>query len=146
MRRSLGLLSVFLFASSLNASGDDRAADGETVVAGDIVLPSGLKYREVRQGTGAAAKKGDTVEVHYTGWLADGKKIDSSVDRGQPFTFALGAGNVIKGLEEGLAGMKVGGKRRITIPPELGYGKNGAGNVVPPNAVMIFEVELLRIK
>jgi len=99
-------------------------------------------------GTGATAKKGDTVQVHYTGWLAKGgKKFDSSVDRKEPFEFELGAGRVIKGWDEGVAGMKVGGKRKLIIPSELAYGKRGAGRgLIPPDADLVFEVELLRIK
>jgi FKBP-type peptidyl-prolyl cis-trans isomerase FkpA len=108
--------------------------------------PSGLTYEDLKEGTGAAAKAGDTVDVHYTGWLTNGTKFDSSLDRGQPFSFALGAGRVIKGWDEGVAGMKVGGKRKLTIPPALGYGARGAGRVIPPNAELIFEVELLKIK
>lgn len=111
-----------------------------------ITTKSGLKYIEQQEGTGAAAKAGDTVEVHYTGWLKDGTKFDSSRDRGKPFTFPLGAGRVIKGWDEGVAGMKVGGKRKLIIPPELAYGKKGAGNVIPPDAELTFEVELLKIK
>jgi peptidylprolyl isomerase len=97
-------------------------------------------------GTGAQPQKGQTVTVHYTGYLVDGKKFDSSVDRGQPFSFVLGASQVIKGWDEGLATMKVGGKRRLTIPPELGYGPSGSPPVIPPNAVLIFDVELLSVK
>jgi FKBP-type peptidyl-prolyl cis-trans isomerase FkpA len=111
-----------------------------------VTTASGLKYEELKEGTGEAAKKGDNVEVHYTGWLKDGKKFDSSVDRGKPFVFKLGAGMVIKGWDEGVQGIKVGGKRKLYIPPELGYGQRGAGAVIPPNADLIFEVELLRIK
>jgi FKBP-type peptidyl-prolyl cis-trans isomerase len=96
-------------------------------------------------GTGATAVAGKPVKVHYTGWLTDGKKFDSSVDRGQPFGFTLGAGQVIKGWDEGVAGMKVGGKRQLRIPPELGYGSRGAGSVIPPNATLIFDVELLDV-
>ena len=108
--------------------------------------PSGLKYEDLKEGEGPVAKKGDTVEVHYTGWLKDGKKFDSSVDRGRPFSFELGAGMVIKGWDEGVAGMKAGGKRKLTIPPELGYGPNGYPPVIPPNSTLVFEVELLDIK
>jgi FKBP-type peptidyl-prolyl cis-trans isomerase len=96
-------------------------------------------------GNGATAVAGKPVKVHYTGWLTDGKKFDSSVDRGQPFGFTLGAGQVIKGWDEGVAGMKVGGKRQLRIPPELGYGSRGAGSVIPPNATLIFDVELLEV-
>lgn len=108
---------------------------------------SGLQYWDLKQGTGATASTGKTVSVHYTGWLAkDGKKFDSSVDRGQAFMFQLGAGQVIKGWDEGVSGMKVGGKRQLRIPPELGYGARGAGGVIPPNATLIFDVELLGVK
>ncbi|HVT61185.1 MAG TPA: FKBP-type peptidyl-prolyl cis-trans isomerase [Thermoanaerobaculia bacterium] len=111
----------------------------------EIVTPSGLKYLDLKTGTGAEAKAGKTVEVHYTGWLEDGTKFDSSLDRKQSFKFKLGAGQVIKGWDEGVAGMKVGGKRKLTIPAALGYGRNGAGSVIPPNANLIFEVELLGV-
>jgi FKBP-type peptidyl-prolyl cis-trans isomerase len=108
---------------------------------------SGLQYWDLKQGTGATASTGKTVSVHYTGWLAkDGKKFDSSVDRGQPFMFQLGAGQVIKGWDEGVSGMKVGGKRQLRISPDLGYGNRGAGGVIPPNATLIFDVELLGVK
>ncbi|MBI2819140.1 MAG: FKBP-type peptidyl-prolyl cis-trans isomerase [Acidobacteria bacterium] len=106
---------------------------------------SGLQYWEIKAGAGDIAVKGQQVRVHYTGWLTDGKKFDSSVDRGQPFVFPLGAGKVIKGWDEGVAGMKVGGKRQLRIPPELGYGARGAGGVIPPNATLIFDVELLGV-
>jgi FKBP-type peptidyl-prolyl cis-trans isomerase FkpA len=109
---------------------------------------SGLQYDDTAPGTGAVAKAGVSVSVHYTGWLyADGKKgakFDSSKDRGDPFVFALGRGQVIKGWDEGVQGMKVGGKRTLVIPPQLGYGARGAGGVIPPNATLLFEVELLK--
>ena len=111
-----------------------------------VKTASGLEYEDQQQGTGDEAKKGDTVDVHYTGWLTNGTKFDSSKDRGQPFSFKLGAGMVIKGWDEGVAGMKIGGKRKLTIPPELGYGDRGAGGVIPPKATLVFEVELLKIK
>ena len=111
----------------------------------DVTTASGLKYDDLKVGAGAEAKAGQTVSVHYTGWLTDGRKFDSSVDRGQPFQFALGLGQVIKGWDEGVQGMKIGGKRKLTIPPGLGYGARGAGGVIPPNATLIFDVELLGI-
>ncbi|HEV7301708.1 MAG TPA: FKBP-type peptidyl-prolyl cis-trans isomerase [Tepidisphaeraceae bacterium] len=106
---------------------------------------SGLKFTTVQEGDGAA-KAGDTVWVHYTGTLTDGTKFDSSVDRGEPFSFELGAGRVIKGWDEGVAGMKVGEKRKLVIPPDLGYGAQGAGGAIPPNATLVFDVELLGVK
>lgn len=110
-----------------------------------IKTPSGLVIEELLVGGGAAAAVGQKVSVHYTGWLTDGKKFDSSKDRGDPFVFPLGRGQVIKGWDEGVAGMKVGGKRKLTIPPGLGYGARGAGGVIPPNATLVFEVELLSV-
>jgi FKBP-type peptidyl-prolyl cis-trans isomerase FkpA len=110
-----------------------------------IKTPSGLVIEELVEGGGAAAAAGQRVTVHYTGWLTDGKKFDSSKDRHDPFVFALGRGQVIKGWDEGVAGMKVGGKRKLTIPPTLGYGARGAGGVIPPNATLVFEVELLAL-
>ncbi len=109
----------------------------------EVTTSSGLQYTDIKVGAGATAQVGQTVSVHYTGWLENGKKFDSSVDRGQPFSFPLGAGRVIKGWDEGVQGMKVGGKRKLTIPSNLGYGARGAGGVIPPNATLIFEVELL---
>ena len=107
---------------------------------------SGLRYEDLKTGDGAEAKgRGQTVIVHYTGWLEDGTKFDSSVDRNDPFSFPLDCGYVIKGWDEGVKGMKVGGKRKLTIPSELGYGPRGAGGVIPPDATLIFEVELLEI-
>jgi len=111
----------------------------------EMMTDSGLKYDDTVIGDGATAVKGQTVSVHYTGWLTDGEKFDSSKDRNDPFQFALGAGRVIRGWDEGVQGMKVGGTRRLTIPPQLGYGAQGAGGVIPPNATLVFEVELLAI-
>ena len=112
-------------------------------------LASGLKYTDSKVGDGAAATSGRKVTVNYTGWLDNkgekGKKFDSSLDAGKPFSFTLGAGQVIKGWDEGVAGMKVGGKRTLMIPPELGYGARGPGGVIPPNATLIFDVELLKV-
>ncbi len=109
----------------------------------EVTTASGLQYIDLKVGTGATAQAGQTVTVHYTGWLENGKKFDSSVDRGQPFSFPLGAGRVIKGWDEGVQGMKVGGKRKLIIPSNLGYGARGAGGIIPPSATLIFEVELL---
>jgi FKBP-type peptidyl-prolyl cis-trans isomerase FkpA len=108
-------------------------------------LPSGLMFEDLEAGTGAVAEKGQTVSVHYTGWLTDGRKFDSSKDRKDPFQFPLGAGHVIRGWDEGVQGMQEGGRRKLTIPPELGYGARGAGGVIPPNATLVFEVELLKV-
>ena len=105
-----------------------------------------LQVGDMVVGTGAEAIKGKLVSVHYTGWLTDGKKFDSSKDRGQPFQFPLGRGHVIQGWDQGVEGMKVGGKRKLTIPPELGYGAQGAGGVIPANATLVFEVELLGVR
>lgn len=105
-----------------------------------------LQIEEIRPGTGTEAVAGKTVDVHYTGWLTNGTKFDSSLDHGAPFSFKLGAGQVITGWDRGVAGMKVGGKRKLTIPPNLGYGARGAGGLIPPNATLVFEVELLGVR
>ena len=111
-----------------------------------IETSSGLQYLDLVKGAGREAHVGETASVHYTGWLKDGSKFDSSLDRGQPFQFRLGAGRVIKGWDEGVVGMNIGSKRKLIIPPHLGYGKRGAGRVIPPNATLIFEVELLDLR
>ena len=121
-----------------------RARDAKGKV---VTTKSGLKYQDLKAGKGAVARSGDTVTVHYTGWLKNGKKFDSSKDRDRPFTFKLGAGKVIKGWDEGVAGMKVGGKRKLIIPPELGYGNRDVGcGLIPANSTLIFEVELLKVE
>jgi peptidylprolyl isomerase len=133
------LMTVVAFGAVVQDEANDESGFG------DITTPSGLRYRETEIGDGLSPEKGQMVVVHYTGWLPDGTKFDSSVDRGQPFSFQIGIGRVIKGWDEGVMSMKVGGKRMLFIPPELGYGSRGAGNVIPPNAPLIFEVELLDI-
>ena len=137
---------VLLVVFAMSSGHAQTSNSAPTKVEGNPTKkPSGLEYWEIKAGTGDAAVAGKPVRVHYTGWLTDGKKFDSSMDRGQPFVFPLGAGQVIKGWDEGVAGMKVGGKRQLRIPPELGYGARGAGGVIPPNATLIFDVELLGV-
>ena len=120
------------------------------LAAGEVTTPSGLRIIDVKQGAGPVPQAGQTVTVNYTGWLfvdgKKGKKFDSSLDRGEPFSFTLGQGQVIKGWDEGLATMRVGGKRTLIIPPDLGYGASGAGGDIPPGATLIFEVDLLGVK
>jgi len=133
----------------------DSGTEGSLTLGYDAAMamtttPSGLSYEDTRPGTGALPTKGQTCVMHYTGWLwvngAKGAKFDSSHDRSQPFSFPLGAGRVIKGWDEGVATIKVGGARTLLIPPELGYGARGAGGVIPPNATLLFEVELLEVR
>ncbi|MBA2527651.1 MAG: FKBP-type peptidyl-prolyl cis-trans isomerase [Pyrinomonadaceae bacterium] len=112
----------------------------------EVATASGLKYIDMVDGTGATPKKGQTLTVHYTGTLENGKKFDSSVDRGQPYEFRVGEGAVIKGWDEGLASMKVGGKRKLIIPPALGYGQRGSPPNIPPNSILLFDVELLSVR
>ena len=109
------------------------------------VTATGLEYEDLTEGTGASPQTGQTVTVHYTGWLTNGTKFDSSVDRNTPFRFPIGRGRVIAGWDEGVASMKVGGRRKLTIPSNLGYGPQGAGGVIPPNATLVFEVELISV-
>ncbi len=133
----------------VEASGEEiTAEEGEMVetTGKEVTTESGLKYVDLVVGTGESPMKGQTAVVHYTGWLMDGEKFDSSVDRGTPFSFPVGMGRVIKGWDEGVLTMKVGGKRKLTIPPELGYGERGSPGAIPPNATLIFDVELLEIK
>lgn len=128
--------------------------NNQTLIASNTVMsdanvvtnPSGLKYVELEEGTGPTPERGQTVVVHYTGTLENGKKFDSSRDRNSPFEFKIGIGQVIKGWDEGLSTMKAGGRRQLIIPPELGYGSRGAGGVIPPNATLLFDVELIAIK
>lgn len=112
----------------------------------EVVTPSGLRYKDLQVGQGAEAAKGRTVEIHYTGWLGDNTKFDSSLDPSHPFTFRIGIDDVIQGWHQGIAGMRVGGRRRLVVPPELGYGKQGMGRIVPPNATLVFEVELVNVR
>ena len=138
-------LAAALAVAAVGSSTAAMAQAGKT-----MTTPSGLQITDSKVGTGATPKTGQTCVMHYTGWLyvngAKGQKFDSSVDRGQPFEFPIGVRRVIAGWDEGVATMKVGGKRTLIIPPELGYGARGAGGVIPPNATLIFEVELLDVK
>jgi len=141
---SAALIAAFIFGC--NGKGKDVNMDAKPETGETITTVSGLQIIDLVPGTGGSPKKGDKVSVHYTGWLENGTKFDSSLDRGSPFEFYLGLGRVIKGWDEGVATMKIGGKRKLIIPPDLGYGARGAGGVIPPNATLIFEIELLDFK
>ena len=144
----IGLFALFALLAAVAVQAQNDNSSPTKVEGKGKSTSSGLQYWDLKEGTGTTASAGKSVSVHYTGWLAsNGKKFDSSVDRGQPFMFQLGAGQVIKGWDEGVSGMKVGGKRQLRIPPELGYGSRGAGGgVIPANATLIFDVELLAVK
>jgi FKBP-type peptidyl-prolyl cis-trans isomerase FkpA len=143
-------MSIRIALTSLALAFFAAVTSGPGNAAQTVDLPSGLKYTDTTVGSGAEAAAGKKVSVHYTGWLwkddAKGAKFDSSLDRGQPFGFTLGAHQVIAGWDEGVAGMKVGGKRTLIVPPQLGYGARGAGGVIPPNATLMFDVELLGVQ
>ncbi len=144
---AIALLTLAGPATTQIAWAQKASASGPTKVTGaPIKTASGLEYWDIKVGTGAVAQTGQNVKVEYTGWLTNGKKFDSSVGTGRPFEFMLGAGRVIKGWDEGIVGMKVGGKRQLRIPPDLAYGASGFSNVIPPNATLIFDVKLLDVK
>lgn len=141
------ILVIAVVGFSVFGSPSSKNSDESTSISNQITTNSGLQIQDEVMGTGMEAVAGKMVSVHYTGTLTDGKKFDSSLDRGTPFSFVLGAGQVIQGWDEGVAGMKIGGKRKLTIPPELGYGnQNIGGGLIPPNSTLIFEVELLDVK
>jgi peptidylprolyl isomerase len=148
--KTLVLVTALMGAVSLSACNkktENAAGSAATGAAAPQTNGSGLMIEEVKVGDGALATKGKTVSVHYTGTLTNGTKFDSSLDRGQPIQFLLGVGQVIKGWDQGIDGMKVGGKRKLTIPPELGYGARGTpGGPIPPNATLVFDVELVDVK
>jgi peptidylprolyl isomerase len=149
--RASALVVLAVIAAIAGIAGIATAAPAAAQPAGPaLTTPSGLKIIDIKSGTGASPKTGQICVMHYTGWLYEngvkGKKFDSSVDRGQPFEFPIGTHRVIAGWDEGVATMKVGGKRTLIIPPELGYGARGAGSVIPPNATLMFDVELLDVK
>jgi FKBP-type peptidyl-prolyl cis-trans isomerase len=150
----LAVFALIGAASSVSANPFKHEKSNDAQVAyplgpdadGYYTSSTGLKFKDVNKGDGPRPRQGQTVVVHYTGWLTNGEKFDSSVDRGQPFEFVLGAGNVIKGWDEGVKGMHIGGERRLLIPPQLGYGAKGAGSSIPPNAKLLFDVQLLSVK
>lgn len=141
------LATVALFAQTSAHQTARPNTNAPTKVTGDgVKTDSGLQYWDIKVGTGDEANNGSHVKVHYTGWLTNGKKFDSSVDAGTPYEFTIGKGEVIKGWDEGVTGMKVGGKRQLRIPPELAYGERGYPGVIPANATLIFDVQLLAVK
>ena len=140
MRLIVYVLLALLIGIACEPSGSATGKDSQ------VITESGLRYTDLVAGDGDKAQPGDAVSVHYTGWLLDGTEFDSSVGRGRPFEFVLGQGRVIRGWDEGVAGMKVGGKRKLTIPASLAYGERGAGDLMPPGATLVFEVELLGIR
>jgi len=150
-RIALPTFLVFTAAIAFSQTSPHRAqtipnTNSPTKVTGDgVKTDSGLEYWDIKVGTGDEAKAGDKVRVHYTGWFTDGKKFDSSVDARQPYEFTLGEGKVIKGWDEGVTGIRVGGKRQLRIPPELAYGEAGYKTIIPPNSTLIFDVQLLAI-
>lgn len=147
---SCAVIAALLAAGSLPAlPGVAKARQTEPTpgpTPQEVVTPTGLRYRDLQVGEGAEAAKGKIVEVLYTGWLEDRTKFDSSLDPSHPFTFRIGIDEVIQGWHQGIAGMRVGGKRRLVVPPELGYGRQGVPRVVPPNATLVFEVELVNVR
>jgi FKBP-type peptidyl-prolyl cis-trans isomerase len=155
MKRQFGLVLITFvaFGATFGCGDTSKPSTSPTtstsapvrVTGQPTTTPSGLQYWDILVGSGATAVAGSTVKVHYSGFLTTGEKFDSSRDRGEPFSFPLGAGQVIKGWDEGVAGMKVGGQRQLRIPPQLGYGAAGAGGAIPPNATLIFDVELLEV-
>jgi peptidylprolyl isomerase len=147
IRKSLVVMAVLTVMCSVSAlaAQDQEGAKGKAAAAKTVTTASGLKYTDVKVGSGPSPVKGKQVKVHYTGTLENGKKFDSSVDRNEPFSFLIGVGQVIPGWDEGVMGMKVGGKRKLIIPAKLGYGAAGAGGIIPPNATLLFDVELLDV-